>query len=170
MSIDNKNPMKTLKTLLVLVFGLIVANAAFALEDTGATVSTVSVSGSGYGSANVKIVGASESFTFNACNSTDGGDASSIANVNTLSVGCGITSSGNYTAIAYLTIPTGATGTAVRVCSSYGTVQMTIGSSTYTSAGSTTLSPGTYLIKTYVSYGGSGTTGGNITVTITFDE
>ena len=169
--------MKNLKLLAVLIVGMFVANATFALENTGATAFSSSVGGSGAGIGLLSVVGTNGTYSIN----TSSGDTGSVTpvtavqNVNTITcVAVGAYYTAVHSASVYVIIPSGCTGSVSYNISKdqYGTAYVTIGSTNYSSSGSTTLAPGMYYLNAYAAMLSTSSTVGSqaiIGVTITLD-
>jgi hypothetical protein len=168
--------MKNIKLLLALMAGLFVANAAFALDLTGATARSAYVSGSNAGTGLLNVAGTNGHFyTDTYGGSGDVSPVTSVENVNTVvCIALSAYAPAIHSAGLYVVIPSGCTGavTYYVVNTQGGTAYVTIGSTTYTNSGSLTLSPGTYYLYSYASLlppATSGNSQATIDLTITLD-
>jgi hypothetical protein len=164
--------MKNIKLLLALMAGLFVANAAFALDLTGATAYSSSVGGYGPGAAVIDVVGTNGNYRANTSGGTPGSvsPVTAVENVNT--VLCVVVSPwypASHESSVYVVIPEGCTGEATYGVSKdvNGPAYVRIGSTTYTTSGTLTLGPGTYYLYTFASMSGNCSVGPSASIYVT---
>ena len=174
--------MKTLKAIIVLTLGLLIANATYASENTGATATSASASGSGnYGVGLAAVSGTNGSYVINSSSGSVGSldSVTEVENVNSVSLTAASPIYGSHAASAQVVIPSGATGYASYSVtnSAYGSASASIGSYSFSAgnksskSGSVTLSPGTYSLSTSSSNGyNSGTSVATVNLSITLDD